>query len=83
MEETTSSLGLYLQFCILCLILLYKIIKWWKYYGVPENFPPGPPCVPFLGTLPFIKVILVRLFCQEIIRILLTASTNKVISRLW
>ena len=22
--------------------------------GFPPNFPPGPPCVPLLGVLPFI-----------------------------
>ena len=72
MEETTSTLGLYFQFCILCLVLTYKIIKWWKHYSVPENFPPGPPCVPILGALPFIKVMLDR----RIILLLLHLEAN-------
>ena len=25
-----------------------------RYVGFPPNFPPGPPCVPLLGALPFI-----------------------------
>ena len=25
-----------------------------RYWGFPANFPPGPPCVPLLGVLPFI-----------------------------
>ena len=25
-----------------------------RYWGFPPNFPPGPPCVPLLGVLPFI-----------------------------
>ena len=42
--------------CILAILLLYCLIKWLKYFRVPENFPPGPPSFPFLGVLPFIKV---------------------------
>ena len=38
------------------LLTFYVVLRYLKYHGVPENFPPGPPCVPFLGVLPFIKV---------------------------
>jgi hypothetical protein len=41
---------------VLTYLLAYLAIKWLKYYKVPEDFPPGPPCVPGLGVLPFIKV---------------------------
>lgn len=39
----------------LLLLFVYALLKWLKYYGVPENFPPGPPSVPLLGVLPFIQ----------------------------
>ena len=25
-----------------------------RYVGFPADFPPGPPCVPLLGVLPFV-----------------------------
>jgi hypothetical protein len=54
-KENNQSL-LYFQPIFLFFLTIYALVKWLKYYGVPDNFPPGPPCVPFLGVLPFIKV---------------------------
>ena len=44
------------QLFILSTMCLYCWVKWMKHYKIPINFPPGPPAVPFLGVLPFIKV---------------------------
>ena len=41
---------------LLGFLIGYCIIKRLKYQGIPENFPPGPPCIPLLGSAPFIKV---------------------------
>ena len=30
--------------------LLYMLMR----HGKPKNFPPGPPAIPFLGSIPFI-----------------------------
>ena len=38
------------------ILITYIFLKWLKYFRVPCNFPPGPPSVPFLGSVPFIKV---------------------------
>nr|AKH03500.1 cytochrome P450 3033B1 [Paracyclopina nana] len=60
--ETFATIGpqinptaLYFEAIFLFFLVIYAALRWLKYYGVPENFPPGPPCVPFLGVLPFIK----------------------------
>ena len=45
-----------IQLYILGVLICYCIIKWLKYYKIPPNFPPGPPCIPFLGSVPFIRV---------------------------
>ncbi len=45
-----------LEFVLFVCLVSYCLLKWLKYYGVPEDFPPGPPSVPLLGVLPFIKV---------------------------
>ena len=44
------------QMYLLGFLIGYCIIKRLKYQGIPENFPPGPPCIPLLGSAPFIKV---------------------------
>ena len=61
--ENKAQVNLYFQGFLLFFLIIYAALRWLKYYGVPENFPPGPPCVPFLGVLPFIKVKLN--FCQS------------------
>ena len=47
---------------LLLILTVYLVFKWLKYYKVPENFPPGPPSAPFVGTLPFIKVKICSIF---------------------
>ena len=44
------------QLYLLGFLVGYCIIKRLKYQGIPENFPPGPPCIPLLGSAPFIQV---------------------------
>ena len=44
------------QLYLLGFLVGYCIIKRLKYHGIPENFPPGPPCIPLLGSAPFIQV---------------------------
>ena len=44
------------QMYLLGFLIGYCIIKRLKYHGIPENFPPGPPCIPLLGSAPFIQV---------------------------
>ena len=46
----------YAHIYILGILICYWFIKWFKYYGIPENFPPGPPCIPLLGSMPFMQV---------------------------
>ena len=56
--ESEREINIKAYYCVvfLCILLVvYALLKYSKYYGLPENFPPGPPCVPFLGVLPFIK----------------------------
>ena len=56
--ESEREINIKAYYCLVffCIFLaVYAFLKYSKYYGVPENFPPGPPCVPFLGVLPFIK----------------------------
>ena len=45
-----------INFYLLVILCTYIFLKWLKYFRVPHNFPPGPPSVPFLGSVPFIKV---------------------------
>ena len=47
---------LIVEFFVFVSLLTYCALKWLKYYKVPNNFPPGPPSVPVLGVLPFIRV---------------------------
>lgn len=54
-ENAYNSCVLIFQSFLNFALLLYIGLKWAKYYGIPDNFPPGPPCVPLLGVLPFIK----------------------------
>ena len=56
--ESEREINIKAYYCVvfLCILLVvYASLKYSKYHGLPENFPPGPPCVPFLGVLPFIK----------------------------
>ncbi len=43
-----------LQLVYLSALVVYILLKWSKYAGLPEGFPPGPPSVPLFGVLPFI-----------------------------
>lgn len=45
-----------LHLVLLFALISYCLLKWLKYRGIPDNFPPGPPAVPILGVLPFIQV---------------------------
>ena len=55
-EEKYNFKAYYCLVTFSILLTVYVVLKYLKYHGVPDNFPPGPPCVPFLGVLPFIKV---------------------------
>ena len=44
-----------LEILYLGFLVVYCVLKALKYYGVPENFPPGPPAVPLFGVLPFVR----------------------------
>ena len=55
-EERKKKMRLALQSLSLTFLVTYSALKWLKYYRFPKNFPPGPPCMPFLGVLPFVKV---------------------------
>ena len=57
-ESTTPSRA---QMYLLGFLIGYCIIKRLKYHGIPENFPPGPPCIPLLGSAPFIQVHFIKM----------------------
>ena len=56
MNSNDSTAPSRAQMYLLGFLIGYCIIKRLKYQGIPENFPPGPPCIPLLGSAPFIKV---------------------------
>ena len=45
-----------LQLLLAVILVAYTLVKWSKYHGLPDDFPPGPPTVPFFGVLPFVAV---------------------------
>ena len=53
-----ESEGHFNYYCVVIFsvfLIFYSLLKYLKYHGIPENFPPGPMSIPFLGVLPFIK----------------------------
>ena len=65
MNSNDSTAPSRAQMYLLGFLIGYCIIKRLKYQGIPENFPPGPPCIPLLGSAPFIKVHLGKMWNLE------------------